>query len=89
MKRLSVFLLMLIVSQSAIADWGERWGEMIWGIKTAAFVAVPFGTWALLLLGFVIGVCALLSRKKKTARILVGIFAVALLPALSVVISPT
>lgn len=64
--------------------WGEAWGTMIWG--GAAFVPevqVPIGPWALLILGFLLGVSAVLARRHVVARIL-PLAIVAVVPLMSI-----
>lgn len=46
--------------------WGENWGTMVWG---GAAAQVPIGPWTLLILGFLLGVCALKARESITARV--------------------
>ena len=64
--------------------WGEKWGEMIWGIASAAPVQIPFGPWALIALGFVLGVCAVYANRSRMARV-VPFVMVLLVPMVSVI----
>ena len=64
--------------------WGEAWGSMIWG--GAAFAAdaqVPIGPWALLILGFVLGISAVFARRHLVARVL-PLAVIAVVPVLSI-----
>ena len=65
--------------------WGENWGTMMWGGAPAAIeqVQVPIGPWALLLLGFLLGVSAVLSRRYCVVR-MVPLLVVVLVPMMSV-----
>ena len=60
--------------------WGEDWGTMIWG---GAASQVPIGPWALVALGFVLGICALKAKTHLAARLIPVLIAV-LLPVLVV-----
>ena len=62
--------------------WGEQWGVMIWG--QAAFQQVPIAPWALMLLGFLLGVCAVLARRSRIARTF-AIGFIALVPVIAVI----
>ena len=48
--------------------WGQNWAELIWGTINAA--QVPIGPWALLLLGFLLGIAALKAKESRVARII-------------------
>ena len=49
--------------------WGENWGEMIWGsASSASAVQVPLGPWSLILLGFMLGLCAVYASRNRKAR---------------------
>ena len=51
--------------------WGENWGEMIWGsANSASAVQVPLGPWALILLGFMLGLCAVYANRNRKTRLL-------------------
>ena len=62
--------------------WGENWGEMIWSGGSA--VQVPVGPWALILLGFILGVCAVFANRSRAARV-VPFLMVFLVPVASVI----
>lgn len=67
--------------------WGQSWGDLIWG--TASTTAqVPFGGWALLTLGFLIGVLAARARRSK-AHALVLVAGIAVLPAIALTATST
>ena len=48
--------------------WGENWGDMIWGGAGVPVAMVPISAWALLILGFVLGITAVLARNSHLAR---------------------
>lgn len=48
--------------------WGQNWGELTWGAMTAA--QVPIGPWALLILGFILGISAIKARDSAVARVI-------------------
>ena len=64
--------------------WDEKWGEMIWGGTPAVPVQIPFGPWALIFLGFILGICAVYANRSRMARV-VPFLMVLLVPIVSVV----
>ena len=63
---------------------GEHWGTMVWGMPATAVEQVPIGPWALLILGFLLGVSAVFARSHRLARVF-PLFVVFLIPVVSVV----
>ena len=63
--------------------WGNNWGEIIWG-GGGVTVQVPFGPWALLLLGFILGICAVIANRYRGARLL-PLMVLVFLPVVSVI----
>lgn len=63
--------------------WGETWGTMIWGAPAVAVEQVPIGPWAMLLLGFLLGVSAVMSRRHCVVR-MVPLLVVFLVPIIAV-----
>lgn len=63
--------------------WGANWGEMFWG-NGSGFFQIPIGPWALLILGFLLGIFAVYVCRNKTPRSL-ALTLVLFLPTVAVI----
>ena len=65
--------------------WGENWGELIWGGALAR--QVPIGPWALLMLGALLGICAVKGKSHLAARI-IPVVVIVMLPVIAMGTAP-